>query len=484
MKNALFIFFILCLFSTTLIAQKNNLSKDVFRISGDIDPQLSKLNFRITNGNNITKNYEIEVVDGHFSFKLDTLTEPKFAVLFAKGFIQTRLLVAPGYDLVINNKNRSKIKNSISGKGSEINQYYGLLDSIWKVNKQVAITDTMRPSSFNRAMSSKKNLSDSLLNEIFSKIKHKTNKQLWFYKAISIENAFARMCELTGYLISNVNKITPRESQVIYATNNNSSLLGTDPFKMKNYIYPSFYYFVNDGRGYLGYITNIKLRTGSGKNDAEYPFNIIDEIYNEQEIKDLALANQLHIRMSRIQDEEILIKELPLIETQLKKIKNKKEAGVLRIAIASIHKTFDAGRIGKEAPRFNLKSFDGKSFDLKDFRGKVIYLDFWASWCIPCRKETPALRVLYETYKNDNRIVFISIAVNDFDKNWREAIKQDKPSWLQLFDDGTAEQAYRANAIPRFVIIGKKGDIINFNAPRPSSGNEIEKLLLAEIKKN
>jgi thiol-disulfide isomerase/thioredoxin len=121
---------------------------------------------------------------------------------------------------------------------------------------------------------------------------------------------------------------------------------------------------------------------------------------------------------------------------------------------------------------------------LADYKGKVVYLDVWASWCTPCRAETPKLKALYEKYKNDDRIVFLSIAVSDRIDNWKKAVEDDKATWTQLYDKGTTIQdSYKANAIPKFILIDKQGNIANPDAPRPSSGAVIEKLLQQEMEK-
>jgi thiol-disulfide isomerase/thioredoxin len=139
-------------------------------------------------------------------------------------------------------------------------------------------------------------------------------------------------------------------------------------------------------------------------------------------------------------------------------------------------------RIGNPAPDFALKNETGQTFKLRDFKGKVVYIDLWASWCKPCREETPFLEKLYDHYKSDPRIAFISIAVSDGQQAWLKALKQDKPTWLQLIDSkGQVKTAYNANMIPRFVIINKKGQIVNFDAPRPSHKDELQVILEREM---
>jgi thiol-disulfide isomerase/thioredoxin len=141
-------------------------------------------------------------------------------------------------------------------------------------------------------------------------------------------------------------------------------------------------------------------------------------------------------------------------------------------------------QIGKPAPSFTLVSNLEKAYKLDDFKGKVVYIDLWASWCVPCREETPSFKALVEKYKSDHRVAFISIAVHDEINNWKKALQEDKPEWIQLLDkDEIIVKSYFANEIPRFILIDKKGNIVSFDAPRPSSGEEIEALLIKEIER-
>jgi len=78
----------------------------------------------------------------------------------------------------------------------------------------------------------------------------------------------------------------------------------------------------------------------------------------------------------------------------------------------------------------------------------------------------------------------MSVAVMDKIDNWKKAMIKDKPTWLQLFDkDGLVQNGYVANSIPKFVLIDKQGNIVNFDLPMPSQSVELEKILDAEISK-
>lgn len=136
------------------------------------------------------------------------------------------------------------------------------------------------------------------------------------------------------------------------------------------------------------------------------------------------------------------------------------------------------------APGFTLKSNTGETYSLEDFKGKVVYIDLWATWCGPCRNEIPKLAQLYDKYKDDERIVIVSICVHDDNKKWTKVVEEDNPGWLQLFDaEGEVAKGYRVVSIPQFILIDKDGNIVDANAPRPSKPTLLEPLLLKEMEK-
>ncbi len=141
-------------------------------------------------------------------------------------------------------------------------------------------------------------------------------------------------------------------------------------------------------------------------------------------------------------------------------------------------------RIAKGAPSPKFIDYDnflGGKTSLDDFKGKYVYIDLWATWCMPCIKEIPSLKELEKEYKDKN-IEFVSISVdnkNDYEK-WKKLVKQKKLGGVQLFADENLEssftKAYGVVGIPRFIFIDAKGNIIDADAPRPSAEKEIKNL--------
>ena len=130
---------------------------------------------------------------------------------------------------------------------------------------------------------------------------------------------------------------------------------------------------------------------------------------------------------------------------------------------------------GVEATDFEMQDTEGRAVRFWDVikRGKITYIDFWATWCGPCCAEIPFVEKLVEKYKGNDKIQFVSISLDNDLKKWHGKLDRDKPTWEQYvipdnFNSKFAKE-YNIQGIPRFMIFDGKGCIININADRPSS---------------
>jgi thiol-disulfide isomerase/thioredoxin len=133
-----------------------------------------------------------------------------------------------------------------------------------------------------------------------------------------------------------------------------------------------------------------------------------------------------------------------------------------------------------EAPGFQLKDMDQTQHSLRDYRGKVVMLNFWATWCPPCRQEMPSLEAVYQDLKEDG---FVVVAVNQWespDQVFPYLGQLDVfPTFPILFDHkGSVSKAYDVKGLPTTVVIDKKGNVVfraiggrDFNHP------EVKKLI-------
>jgi len=134
---------------------------------------------------------------------------------------------------------------------------------------------------------------------------------------------------------------------------------------------------------------------------------------------------------------------------------------------------------GQPAPEFTLTDINGNQVSLSDFAGKVVYLDFWASWCGPCMREVPFAKELKKRMANQPDIVFLYISVDTDETAWRNTVAQQQIQGVHLNVPGfdhEVPQTYNLRGVPTFFLIGRDGKIINNRPPRPSNP-EIDQVL-------
>ena len=116
---------------------------------------------------------------------------------------------------------------------------------------------------------------------------------------------------------------------------------------------------------------------------------------------------------------------------------------------------------GKAAPDFALKDLGGKDISLDDYKGKVVFLNFWATWCPPCRQEIPGFIEAYEKYKGDG-LVILGVAVSDRENSVKSYVEKSKMTYPVAMGDTKIVKDYDpGNAIPTTIVIDRDGNIFH-----------------------
>lgn len=143
------------------------------------------------------------------------------------------------------------------------------------------------------------------------------------------------------------------------------------------------------------------------------------------------------------------------------------------------YQTFLSGNM--KAPEISLNNPDGKNIKLSSLKGKVVLIDFWASWCGPCRKENPNVVKLYNQYK-DNGFTILSVSLDEDINAWKQAIKEDGLIWPNHVSDlkgwkTELTKVYGFQSIPHTVLVNKEGKIVEVGLRGENLEQKLKELL-------
>ncbi|MGB3453175.1 MAG: TlpA disulfide reductase family protein [Moheibacter sp.] len=124
-------------------------------------------------------------------------------------------------------------------------------------------------------------------------------------------------------------------------------------------------------------------------------------------------------------------------------------------------------KIGDAAPEISLPTPDGEILTLSSLKGKLVLIDFWASWCGPCVTEQPELRKIYDLYSNEGQFEILGVSLDNKKGNWENAIKKWGIVWPQISDlkywMSPVADDYQINSLPYNLMVGPDGNILAFD---------------------
>jgi thiol-disulfide isomerase/thioredoxin len=130
---------------------------------------------------------------------------------------------------------------------------------------------------------------------------------------------------------------------------------------------------------------------------------------------------------------------------------------------------------GKPAPSISGVTPNGQTLSLADLKGKVVYVDVWATWCGPCIAEFPASKALQKSFADNENVVFLYVSIDTKQQGWKsylESNKDIKGLHINISDNAEIQrflEAYQSPSIPKYILVDKEGNLVDVNAPRPSS---------------
>ncbi|MCC6835560.1 MAG: redoxin family protein [Cytophagales bacterium] len=164
----------------------------------------------------------------------------------------------------------------------------------------------------------------------------------------------------------------------------------------------------------------------------------------------------------------------PALDSILVDFKNKHANSGYLPALQKMYNESFALAPGNAAPSFKGTTLEGETIALSEFKGKLVYIDIWATWCGPCIEEIPHAKKLYEKFSGTGQIEFLNVSVDENRNAWKKMLEAGKGAsgthinlqgddYLSFFD------SYKIRGFPTYMLIDREGKIINLKASRPSS---------------
>ncbi len=445
-----------------------------FHISGKIEEPLDS-NFRlIFEPFDEYRTFRTELdSSGSFSLKVP-FDRPSFFQL-RQGKLITQIYAEPGDSIRLTANGKKPFKTlSFSGSGKERNEYLlewkrFSIDSFRTAKKALYQKDLIQdPSRFDKALDSVFRMREDFLadheDSLDERFMQLEDARMAFDRAVQ-RFRFHRYLKYKGADSSKVGKDfwAPIEELDL-----------TDP---RNVAFPAYYSFLK--------LYGFRLRQKAIEADSALTdsarFPVLYKAFKEKVESDTAryafLAKNLYYQL-RLRGAE-------RTGPSLQKLEEAPFFNNLQDSLKAIYDKWQRIAAGKEAPGFSYPNVAGDTLTLADLKGKLVYIDAWATWCGPCKREIPHLKELEERFSEDP-IAFVSISLDrEKDrKTWEKMVDDKELGGHQLFANGEAfgsefARAYQIRSIPRFILIGPDGKIIDANAERPSNdaAEQLEKAM-------
>ena len=191
----------------------------------------------------------------------------------------------------------------------------------------------------------------------------------------------------------------------------------------------------------------------------------VDSLITAANIKRELLYN---IGKYRLDGTKELDQVFEIISTNLSDLSDKDRLG----EVSKVYEAISKLAKGKPSPDFNFADMEGTEMTLADFRGYIVYIDIWATWCLPCIKEFPDTKQLMQKFEGQ-KVKFVGISQDRNKASWEKMVKEESLGGTQLIADREDQffTDYQVSGIPRYILLDTEGNILDANAKRPSNPN-------------
>ena len=381
----------------------------------------------------------------------------------------TAIYLEPGYDLKINLDTIPEKEIVFSGKGADPNNYMSGSHVIYKPyqHRGGKYLWELTPSQFAERL-------DSLKNDFanfHSRFCDSTHLAKRISRILEMNNHLNLISFRQNYLLAHKRDCTTMGQLPVQLTDISKEIPFEDDllnYHMDNYGMVLSWFLELDFENPLSEkykaIKNFKELIPRLIND-----NIVKNTKYPAVVKEFLLARNIYCQMD-------YNREGPVIDSLFNNFKKAYPSSDYLSQLQIRSDKRHALMPGKEAPDLTGTTLDDKPFSIKELKGKIVYIDVWATWCGPCRAEFPASKKLQKKFDQNKSIVFLYLSIDRDVKAWKKLVKSDKDLkgiHINQQDDNVLK-SYLIKG-PCYLLIDLEGKIVNSNAPKPSSGKvEIE----------
>lgn len=455
-------------------------------IKGFIKQPTKEISIILFNGNLAERTIKIPVINGYFQLRKPKNNNFNIGILIANNSFTFVSLSGKPYTLKIDKSKESIFK--YQGKGAKdqiiLNEFIKSLEKMSPFNNIERWT-----ISYKQTDNKIQNLKEKSYKLINSISKYNSNLKIWMntYLKANIFNYKTFYCAL--YQNTQFRESLSKYTKVINLINQDIpySFLGKERFNFNDKYYGNIsddieLFTVNIWKqiNCLKDRDHVLKQIKANKSFKEIKGKKVNDIYIKRHLNILANIDNINnyqqfATISFMKNSSYNKDWATYLEIIKSKIKGNNSYKIIKRQFSILKQQQEYLNVIKDLPpaSFICKDINGRDISLELFKGKYIVLDFWASWCSPCRKEIPFLKEIHEEFKN-KKIVFLSISIDSNIRKWKDFVNNNRLIGIQIragYSQRELSKHYKIRGVPKFILLGKDGKIIIPNLPRPSNPN-------------